>query len=92
MSQVWNRTVSRQFCSSCSRRERLCLPEVADLPVVQGDGCMQARGRFPVERGREHGAQNARLRAVVGQGDAQAFGRESIPLGVGDPLDQAPQP
>ena len=65
---------------------------MADLAVVQGDGFMQPRGRFPVERGRQDRTQDARLRAVIGQRDAQPFGGELIPLGVGNPLDDAAQP
>ena len=38
--QVWNRRFQRQFCSPCSRGERVSFPEVADLPVVGGDGLM----------------------------------------------------
>ena len=76
----------------CSRSERLSFPEVADLAIVGGDGCPQARGRFAGERGRQDRAQNARLGAVVGQGDAQPFGGEPIPLAVGNPLDQPAQP
>ena len=34
---------------------------------------------------------NTRLGAVVGQGDAQPFGGEPIPLAVRNPLDQPPQ-
>ena len=67
-------------------------PEVADLPIVAGDGLMQTRGRFPVERGRHDRAQNARLSAVVGQGDAQPFGGEPIPLAVRNSFGQPPQP
>lgn len=40
MSQVWNRRFQRQFCSPCSRGERVSFPEVADLPIVGGDGLM----------------------------------------------------
>ena len=46
----------------------------------------------PVEGGRQDGAENARLRAVIHQTDAQPYRSEPIPLGARNALDESPQP
>ena len=68
------------------------MPSAVDLAVVGGDGCAQARGGIPVESRRQERAEDACLRAVIGQSDAQPFSGEPIPLGVRDALDEASQP
>ena len=67
------------------------MPEVIDLAIVGGDGFTQARGRFPVEGGRQDGAENARLRAVIRQSDAQPYRSEPIPLGERNARSMSPR-
>lgn len=64
------------------RRKRAPPPEMVALAIVGGHGGTRTGVRFPVQGGRQQGAEHARLRAVAGQRDAQPFGRDPIPLGA----------
>ena len=62
----------------CFRGQGLSAPSAVDLLVVDGDDFPKTCGRVPVEGGRQHGAQDAFLGAVVGQSNAHALRGEPI--------------
>ena len=68
------------------------LLQVLDFPIVCGDGVAQAGGRVPVEGRRQDRAENTRLRAVIGQRDAEPFAGELVPPRTRDALDEPAQP
>ena len=75
------------LCGEC-----VSLPTVLDLPIVGGDGVAQAGGRVPVQGRGQDRAQNARLRAVIGQSDAEPFAGELVPSRAWDALDEPAEP